>query len=592
MRLIAVMPIWGREPFVGPALDQAEKLVHEVKVSVCSLHPKLDKFEDGSEAIVRDKAKSSSKIDYVEVSRDDLEGDWSHKMSGLLNRLLFEAKPEEGDLVWLLDSDEFYTQTSQSIIANYIKRHPEFVSLRFKSRFICPDMDHYVLHGHTRLHRYWEGRQFIPTSMFHPLDESVVLLDKAPMFHYSLAVPHGYKEAFWEIEFGDDTPDKQKVKMEWWNKIFQEYDVEDPEPWIRRNEELTGHRGFWFTDNVEEAPGGGLFELKAEHPQIVRDANLPELIGDFRETFPPEDSRPRPKMRFNVRGKDVDPGDLTLIAGPWGGEFGYELMYWTPRLRTLAKEFQQVEVIIPEGHGLLYEFADSITEHTIDLGEAKWAANMGDRKFWTGSWRRMDLPEEELRKIKELEKEYADARDTSSCVFYEPNSTLSEIPPDYRSLRTEGVEPDPSRVLLHCRRAGHGRDWPDEKCDVLARELNKLSLRPGVIGTLDDYLPRASVEDLRGISLEELVEEVSRAFLVIGASSGPMHLAHLCETAVVCWGDADFSIPEVGTSSEAYMGKWNPFEAPIQYINAGWDPEPEQVMAGLKDFVQRVRKDT
>ena len=47
-----------------------------------------------------------------------------------------------------------------------------------------------------------------------------------------------------------------------------------------------------------------------------------------------------------------------MYAGPWTGEFGWEVMAWQGYVRAMASEYDQVVVCGPSGHQGMYEFAD------------------------------------------------------------------------------------------------------------------------------------------------------------------------------------------------------------------------------------------
>lgn len=577
------MPIWGREPFVMPAIVQATTmLVDDLVLSVSCLHPELEQFEDSSETIARGCALGLPNVHYVST-KPDYRLRFADGMVRLLNSLLDVASPEENDLIWLLDVDEFYFQETVDEALSYIEEHPEFTSIRFASRFIAPDVSHYIEHGHTRLHRYWEGRQFASESMLMPLDESVVLGQSAPMHHFSMAIPLDYKETFWRVEFGLPAPAKQEKKCRWLREVYAGYDVENEGPWIDKNASVTGHSGFWFADDCGEKDGGGLKVLDGPHPPAIGNSVLIDRLGDFRKFVyhtkrapvqrPTEEVQTSRKLKIGSQEKEMTP----LLAGPWAGEFGYELMFWIPMLKAVSNNFEAVTVIVPRGHEVLYQHVtQSIITHGIDLGESRWKANAGDAKFWFGEWEGLA----DRRVLDELALQVQD-RVTSSVVL-EPIPELFNIPGEYVRY---GEERPREGIALHCRRAGHGRDWPDEYFDALAADLNASGITPKIIGTLSDYLPKgASVVDKREDVADDIgktIGHICSSSMVVGASSGVMHLASLCRIPHLVWGDEGFPIPEIGTSRQAYESRWNPFVTRVKYIPGGWFPEVATVLKAV-----------
>ena len=110
------------------------------------------------------------------------------------------------------------------------------------------------------------------------------------------------------------------------------------------------------------------------------------------------------------------------------------------------------------------------------------------------------------------------------------------------------------------------------------------------------YCP-AGATDLRSTDLREAVEAICSSSLVVGGSSGPMHLAtlccgergHGCPQLVWCGGGA----PERKTTSKRYARDWNPFKTPTDAFQCGsWQPSLESVWDRLRAFCERLEKAT
>ena len=71
------------------------------------------------------------------------------------------------------------------------------------------------------------------------------------------------------------------------------------------------------------------------------------------------------------------------------------------------------------------------------------------------------------------------------------------------------------------------------------------------------------------------IDAISRARLVCGGSSSPMHLASLCAKPIVVWiGN--------GADIERYVSYWNPYKSPVYNVTEeSFRPPPEQVFAVL-----------
>ena len=120
------------------------------------------------------------------------------------------------------------------------------------------------------------------------------------------------------------------------------------------------------------------------------------------------------------------------------------------------------------------------------------------------------------------------------------------------------------------------KNWPVEKWEILAKEF-----RGAVsIGSKDDlHIP--GTQDARGLSLSELMDLIASSSIVIGQSSGVMHLASMCGTPHLVWGDNKTYFNE--HLEKRYKETWNPFNTPVTWIPCdNWNPEPEQILDSLK----------
>jgi hypothetical protein len=133
-------------------------------------------------------------------------------------------------------------------------------------------------------------------------------------------------------------------------------------------------------------------------------------------------------------------------------------------------------------------------------------------------------------------------------------------------------------VLFHARgiEKVSYRNWSIEKWEVLAKEF------PGAIsiGTKNDmHVP--GTRDCRDMALGSLMDLIASAAIVIGQSSGVMHLAALCDVPRLVWGDNKTYFNEL--QEKRYKETWNPLHTRVTWIPCdNWDPEPEQILDALK----------
>ena len=153
-----------------------------------------------------------------------------------------------------------------------------------------------------------------------------------------------------------------------------------------------------------------------------------------------------------------------------------------------------------------------------------------------------------------------------------------------------------NNIVLHARIKGDNRDWPTESWDCLAEQLINAGYVLTFIGSRSDYCPTPGEDsfnsdliiDKRSGLIEDAIREIVNADLVVGQSSGVMHVASLCKKPHFVWGDPSFPIPEVGTSYDAYLHNWNPHQTPVAYAAVGWAPAVDVIFGGIEEFITEL----
>lgn len=225
----------------------------------------------------------------------------------------------------------------------------------------------------------------------------------------------------------------------------------------------------------------------------------------------------------------------------WQGEFGWEIMSWVPMCRKMAADYDYVVARSFEGMQALYS---DFTDEFIANEE---------------NGRSLDYP-----------KQYR-----HDGIFYR-----------YGRAEDAGLTAD---VLIHARgirrkRAINYRHWPK-----LAAMITRQGLSAGFIGSREDYCEPGYI-DFREVGLQELMNKISAAKLVIGVSSGVMHLAAACGTDIIVWGDHRTYFGE--TLEQRYKITWNPFEVRVGWITAAdFQPRPEEIIKKIKLIIRKTEHD-
>jgi hypothetical protein len=265
-----------------------------------------------------------------------------------------------------------------------------------------------------------------------------------------------------------------------------------------------------------------------------------------------------------------------LFAGPWVGEFGWELFCWQGLVRRYVKENSIPEVIVAcrPGHGFIYEdFATEIIEY--DPGSEN-----------TDCMRNLEYVYDNMHNkyVKESgEKWLTPFQVYNTLVRAENGAQIPYVPNQVFHCYSTPVKETGVDIIVHARatnKAGTGvRNWPIEKWSLFERAL-KSGTVVGSIGSKKSAHHVPNTLDLRGLPLENVCKYISGAKLVVGPSSGPMHLASLCKTPHLVWSGAAQNV-------DRYKKFWNPFDTPVCMLEPelGWDPPVEAVIESFGIFI-------
>lgn len=260
----------------------------------------------------------------------------------------------------------------------------------------------------------------------------------------------------------------------------------------------------------------------------------------------------------------------TLFAGPWLGEFGWELLCWQGFVRKLSRRYERTLVYCPAGREALYaDFADTVIPHAFK------GTSETDRMLEKGVMR------EALASARALMPAGADHL---RPLGFQPLHRQEFIA--YGRRRPElAVD-----ILFHPRGRSFGayRNWDDAKWRDLIGRLAAAGHRLGCLGmraaTAEVAGPFA---DHRDKPLAETLDIIASARLVIGPSSGPMHLASLCRTPHLVWTDRGRHA-RGHTNRRKYESWWNPLGTPAMVIDEhGFDPPVETIALEVEKFLSR-----
>jgi hypothetical protein len=272
--------------------------------------------------------------------------------------------------------------------------------------------------------------------------------------------------------------------------------------------------------------------------------------------------------------------DSVLFAGPWVGEFGWELCWWNPMVRFLAESYEHVIIAAPESSRYLYEFASEF----IPLRTEGWRFTEGRLLTRVPGVCRGSKTLDPATLFEEFGMQECDALKTG-----EPSLT----PKKWRLLAPASPGPFVADVLCAFRpekriedRVVSGKEYSEEKCAELVELLIQAGLEVACYGGPDNYWFEGT-KDLRGMPLEVQCSALSSAKCAVGPSSAPLHLASLCKCPHVTWSRIAQDI------AIRYEAHWNPFDTYACFITTP-DPEPaeivEEVLRTIADTTSELHR--
>jgi len=267
-----------------------------------------------------------------------------------------------------------------------------------------------------------------------------------------------------------------------------------------------------------------------------------------------------------------------LFAGPYLGEFGYELMQWQGFVRARRCYYEQVHVLTYPGRDYLYEGC-RVHHHDIDLKSAG---------YWYGRLSPGEARQMADKKAAEIGLQDYDVFNTSLlCTRYHKILFWRQ---EFRLLEEPPLVAQPYDVLFHFRAVQkEGPDSVKNYTPALADELVQRCRARGISVACYGhpayaYCP-AGCADLRRLDLHESVAAISSGRLAVGEASGGMHLANACGKPTLIWGEGQWRIDPAL--------RWNPFRVPIYVLTIStWRPAPQQVCDCIVKSLDELRNRT
>jgi hypothetical protein len=267
-----------------------------------------------------------------------------------------------------------------------------------------------------------------------------------------------------------------------------------------------------------------------------------------------------------------------LVAGPYTGEFGHELMEWQAWIHAQVGRHREVHVITFPGREALYP---GCIVHVHDFSLEKSG-------YHFGRFSPSELKSMAQARARELGLEDYDILSTYHlCTRYHQRYIL---PAKFELLRKEPLHGRFRDLTFHFRRVqkegpDQARNYPPELCDRVAAFCRERGYSICCIGHPHySYCPDG-VEDLRSDDLATSIAGICSARLLAGELSGPMHLAQLCGVPILIWADGQWRLDT--------CEYWNVFHVPTFIVaNDTHFPEPHRVCETIERAMRELREST
>ena len=274
------------------------------------------------------------------------------------------------------------------------------------------------------------------------------------------------------------------------------------------------------------------------------------------------------RMRFFPR--------RVLVAGPYLGELGHELMDWQAWVRAQAARHAETHVITYPGREFLYPGC-AVHAHDVPLEKAGY-------KHGRFSPRELEAMAREKAEALGL-RDYDILTALHLCTSYHQRFLL---PAKFELLAKPPAGGPLRDIAFHFRKVNKegpddSRNYAPELCDRLAALCVERGHRVCCVGhPRYSYCP-PGVEDLRSEEMGRSAEAISSARLLAGELSGPTHLAQLCGVPVVIWAPGQWRIDN--------CNRWNVFRVPAFVVaNDTTNPDPALAAEVIDKALKALRE--
>ena len=254
----------------------------------------------------------------------------------------------------------------------------------------------------------------------------------------------------------------------------------------------------------------------------------------------------------------------TLLAGPFVGEMGWELFGWQGYLRALSERYDKTIVITRPLNAAIYaDFATEVVSYIPSTNKSNYNKCVDE------------LPENYYEQF-----DYDDIIPSQTqLVHWSPSKGNWGVNKKYipqgvqqKFIRFGQKAEKEYDIIIHARNTSKlnsgNRNWGYKNWDKLVQNLHEFKI--ACVGMPDSSIYVSGTDDMRGVGMQRLMNLMVNSSLVVGGSSGPLHLASLCDTPHLVWSHR--------INRNRYLRDWRPFDTECIFVDQwGWKPPPQEI---------------
>ena len=282
-----------------------------------------------------------------------------------------------------------------------------------------------------------------------------------------------------------------------------------------------------------------------------------------------------------------------LVAGPYVGEFGWEVFSWQPLVRAafLSGRWDRCLSYVGPGRQWLYRFAETRTLPNMPKHEPECLA-----------YANLPAHKVELEALMNTAVEAAKAEMMGMAdigtINYASIPSLND--PMYANGQPDLLRPDRfitrgGGAIVLCvrdRALSDHRNWSYVKWAKLAGLLIDEGLAVTVVGHITKpnewQMPSGVVDLTNKTTIDDLIQIFSMSGMAIGGSTGTLHLASRCGCDHIAWGAENAT--RFPLSNRYAETNW--FGAKHSIItDFDWNPEPEAIVEEVEKRTDQWARD-